>query len=195
MRIADHPGARQAHAVDQRGVVERIGENRILRAGERGDGAEVRLIAGGKKQRPWHLHELGELRREALVAGAVPAQEMRGAFPDSVTRRGLDRRLHDSRMVREPEVVVAAEREDFLPVHDDSRPLRALANKAAATQTAPLELGKLLGEAVKDQEPTVPRQAAPVPPVVLGGPSGGAAPPARAGGKSYPGAGGGAPVP
>ena len=92
--------------------------------------------------------------------GAVPAQEMRGAFPDPVTRRGLDRRLHDSRMVREPEVVVAAEREDFLPVHDDSRPLRALADKAAATQTAPLELGKLLGEAVKDQGPTVPRKAA-----------------------------------
>ena len=160
MRIADHPGARQAHAVNQRGVVERIGENRILRAGERGDGAEVRLIAGGKKQRPWHLHELGELRLEALVHGAVPAQEMRGAFPDPVTRRGLDRRLHDSRMVREPEVVVAAEREDFLPVHDDSRPLRALADKAAATQTAPLELGKLLGEAVKDQGPTVPRKAA-----------------------------------
>ncbi len=85
---------------------------------------------------------------------------MRGALPDPVTRRGLDRRLHDTRMAGEPQVVVAAEREDLAPVHDDSRPLRALADKAAAAQAATLELGELLGEALKDQGRTVPRKAA-----------------------------------
>ena len=85
---------------------------------------------------------------------------MRSALPDPVTRRGFDRRLHDPRMVGESEIVVAAECEDLLPVDDDSRPLRALADKAAAAQTAPLELGKLVDEALKDQRRIVPRKAA-----------------------------------
>src|SRR5437879_11541205 len=76
---------------------------------------------------------------------------MRGALPYPVTRRGLDRRRHDPRVVGESQVVIAAEREDLPPVHDDSRPLRALADQAAAAQTATLELGELVGEALKDQ--------------------------------------------
>src|SRR6266852_7508519 len=151
VRVANHPGARQAHAVDQRSVIECVGENRILRAGERGNGADICLIAGGKKQRPRHLHELGELRFEALVEGAVPAQKMRGALPDPVTRGGFDRRLYDPRMVGEPQVIIAAERKALLPVHDDARPLRALADKAAAAQAAALEFGELFGQALKDQ--------------------------------------------
>src|SRR5258707_8429515 len=65
---------------------------------------------------------------------------MRSALPGPVTRRGFDGRLHDPRMVGESEIVVAAECEDLLPVDNDSRPLRALADKATAAQTAPLEL-------------------------------------------------------
>src|SRR6266581_2103559 len=76
---------------------------------------------------------------------------MRSALPDPVTRRGFDRRLHDPQMVGESEIVVAAECEDLLPVDDDSRPLRALADKAAAAQTAPLELGKLVDEALRSK--------------------------------------------
>jgi hypothetical protein len=63
-------------------------------------------------------------------------------------------------MVGESQVVVAAEREDLLPVHDDARPLRALADQAAAAQAAPLEFGKLVGEALEDQGRPVRRKAA-----------------------------------
>jgi hypothetical protein len=85
---------------------------------------------------------------------------MRGALPDPETRGGFDRRLYDPRMVGEPQVVVAAERKALLPVHDDARPLRALADKAAAAQAAALEFGELVGEALKDQGRIVPRKAA-----------------------------------
>jgi len=37
------------------------------------------------------------------------------------------------------------------PSHDDSRPLRALAEKATAAQAAALEFGELIGETLKDQ--------------------------------------------
>jgi hypothetical protein len=63
-------------------------------------------------------------------------------------------------MVGESQVVVAAEREDLLSVHDDARPLRALAHQAAPAQAAALEFGKLLSEALKAQGRIVPREAA-----------------------------------
>ncbi len=79
---------------------------------------------------------------------AVPAQEVRGTLPDSVTQSGVDRRLDDSRMVGEPQVVVAAERQVFAPVHHDARSLRA---DAAAHKAAALDFGELVGESLKDQ--------------------------------------------
>ena len=57
VRIPHHPGARQAHAVDEGRVIQRVGKNRIFRAGERGNRADVCLVAAGKKQRARHLHE------------------------------------------------------------------------------------------------------------------------------------------
>jgi len=85
------------------------------------------------------------------VHRAVPGQQMRSALPDPVARGGFDRCFHDPRVVGESQVVVAAECQDLPPVHDDSRPLRALADKAAAAQATALEFGELIGETLKDQ--------------------------------------------
>src|SRR5258708_26530966 len=54
-------------------------------------------------------------------------------------------------MVGETQVIIAAERKALLAVHDDARPLRALADKAAAAQAPALEFGELVGQALKDQ--------------------------------------------
>ena len=91
---------------------------------------------------------------------AVAAQHMRSALPDPVARGGFDCRLHDPGMIGEPQVVIAAERQALPPVDDDSRPLRALADEAGAAQTAALELGELVDEALKDQGRTLTRKAA-----------------------------------
>jgi hypothetical protein len=63
-------------------------------------------------------------------------------------------------MVGEAQVVVAAERQVFAPVHDDAWSLRALADKAAAHQAAAGDFVQLVGESLKDQGRIVRREAA-----------------------------------
>ena len=90
---------------------------------------------------------------------AMPAQKVRGALPDPVAPSGVDRRLHDSRMVGEPQVVVAAERKVLPPADDDARPLRPLADEAAAQEAAAPDFCELVGEALKDQGRNMRRKA------------------------------------
>jgi hypothetical protein len=63
-------------------------------------------------------------------------------------------------MVGEPQVVVAAERQVFAPVHHDARSLRAFARDAAAHKAAALDFGELVGKTLKDQERIVRCEAA-----------------------------------
>jgi hypothetical protein len=54
-------------------------------------------------------------------------------------------------MVGEPQVVVAAERQVLPPSDDDARPLRPLADQAAAQQAAAPDFCELVGQAPEDQ--------------------------------------------
>jgi hypothetical protein len=45
MGITDDLGPRQAHAVDQAGVAELVGEDQILLAGERRQDADIEVVA------------------------------------------------------------------------------------------------------------------------------------------------------
>jgi hypothetical protein len=80
----------------------------------------------------------------------VPCQKVRSALSHPVARGGLDRRLDDARVVREAEVIVAAEREEFPAVDRDARALRALPRKAYASKTGTADLGEALCESLQD---------------------------------------------
>jgi hypothetical protein len=58
----------------------------------------------------------------------------------------LDRGLHDARMVRETQVIVAAERHHFAPFDHDMRALGAFKYAAVAPQAACIEHGELGGQ-------------------------------------------------
>ena len=104
--------ARAAHEtrrVDQRGVVEPVGEQQIALVGERGEHAEVRHVAGGEDHRACTTGELGELTLQRLMFGAVPADEVRSAGTRPVPLRRLGHRRGDGGVAGETEVIVAAE--------------------------------------------------------------------------------------
>src|SRR5262249_56724553 len=79
-----HGGARQAAAVDDAGVVERVAEDLVTAADEGADRADVGLVARGKEQRRLGTLEGGELALdldvEIEVAGDQPRRP-RSASP------------------------------------------------------------------------------------------------------------------
>ena len=87
---------------------------------------------------------------EPLVHDAVPAQEVRGSLPHAVALGRLDRRAHDAGVIREPQIVVTAKREEFPAFHHDARPLRAFARKAAPQQPLSPDIGEPVSKALKD---------------------------------------------
>jgi hypothetical protein len=73
---------------------------------------------------------------------------MRGALADPVAEDRVDRRLHDARMVREAEIVVAAEGEILAPAHADARPLRAFADQTMPHEVRAAQCGETVGNAL-----------------------------------------------
>ena len=67
MAIAFDMGARQAHRVIQRGVVELVGKHRVASPCQRLYHAQIRHIAGGKQQRGGLADEGRQLVFELLV--------------------------------------------------------------------------------------------------------------------------------
>ncbi len=101
--------AHEARRVDERGVVELVGEQQVALVGERGEHAEVRHVAGGEDHRACTTGELGELPLQRLMFGAVPADEVRSAGTRPVPLRRLGHRRGDGGVAGETEVIVAAE--------------------------------------------------------------------------------------
>ncbi len=75
MRVAVHRGARQARAVDQAGVVERVGEQRVACAHERGHDADVGRVARIEVERARQLHEAREVVLQRGIRQAVAADQ------------------------------------------------------------------------------------------------------------------------
>ena len=63
MGVTLHPRARQAHAIDERGMVQRVRENHIVSSGQRRDQSEVGQITGAATLQPhklaYYIHNIG----------------------------------------------------------------------------------------------------------------------------------------
>ena len=117
----------QADAVDDRGVVELVGDDRVVGSEERLEDAAVRVEAGRVEDRVLHPEEGGDPLLELQVQGLGAADEAHARHPVAPLVERAVGRLQQLRMAGEAEVVVGAEVEDgVLPALDaDLRPLLA----------------------------------------------------------------------
>ena len=132
--------ARQPAAVDDRGVVELVGEDDLAAPRERRHDAEVRQVAGAEQQRALRPLERREPLLEPPVQRHVARHEPRRPRARAPAHRRVRRRLAHARVVGEAEVVVRAEQQDGLAVEDHARPLRTAHHAHAAIQAERFEL-------------------------------------------------------
>src|SRR5690606_2935039 len=115
-----------AHAVDDRGVVERVGDDRVLLAQQRLEQPAVGIEAGGVEDRVLGAEEIGDGLLELLVQVLGAADEAHRGHAEAVRVQRFLRRLDHRRMVGQAQVVVGAEVEHRAPVVErDLRRLRA----------------------------------------------------------------------
>jgi hypothetical protein len=75
MRIAVNARARQPGAVDQAGVVQGVGKNRVVGAHQGGNDADIGGVTGVKIKGARELDEAGQRAFQSVVGGAVTADQ------------------------------------------------------------------------------------------------------------------------
>ena len=141
--VDERVGKREPAAVDDRGVVQCIGENGRAALRERRDDARVREVAGPEEHARLAAGELRESLLQPRVDRHRARYQSRRARPGAPAQRRVRSRLAHARMLREPEVVVRAQQQDRLAVDKHLRPLRAADNTGAPVQSAPAQIGEL----------------------------------------------------
>ena len=104
VRGHDHPRATQAAAIDNRGVVQLVGNDDVPWPRERGKEPDVRGVAGREQERGIEADPVGKRAFERLVRRVLTAHEPRSSCAPGERRI---RRLVERRRVTE--VIVRAE--------------------------------------------------------------------------------------
>jgi hypothetical protein len=117
VRVALAVGARELHGVDQRSVVEAVGEDGVVAPDQRRNDAKVGQVAGGEEQGARKAGEFGELLLQRGVRSEVAADQMRGAAADAPDAGAGTGRVDQRRVVGQAEIVVAAEADQRLAVN------------------------------------------------------------------------------
>ncbi len=99
----------QTNAVDDRSMVQRVADQRILRPEQSLEEARVRIEARREENRVLRSMELCDFALELLMNVLRTADESHGAHAESVRIERLLRRGDQIRMVRQTEVIVRAE--------------------------------------------------------------------------------------
>jgi hypothetical protein len=117
-------GAREPRPVDDRGVVERVGEDRGRAVAERVEQGGVGVPARGVGQRRLGAEEAREVALQLHLGSELAAYEAHRRGSGAVFGQRLDAGVDDSRVVGEAEVVVGAQAEDLAAPFDlHQRPL------------------------------------------------------------------------
>ena len=111
---------RQAHAVDDRGVIEGVGHDQVGLAGDDRDDAGVRGEARLERQDGGRALERGQLGLERLVHRHRAGDRPDRAAPDAELAHRAERRLAQARMVGQAQVVVRrqADQASLVDGHD-----------------------------------------------------------------------------
>ena len=116
MSKAHHRRAGEPGAVPGTGVGEPVRQDQVVLAHQGRDHAEIRQIAAAEDQSALGPLELGELLFQHGIGRMAAGHESRAASTGAVALERLARRRDHSRMVGQPEVIVATERDIFLAV-------------------------------------------------------------------------------
>ena len=122
--IAIAHGLAKAYAVDNRRVIERVGDDCIIRRQERLEYAAVGVEAGRIQDRIFRVEEIRNGLFEALVDVLRAANEAHRAHAIASSLHRFLRRLDEPRVVCQPKIVVGAEIKRLRPVFEGN--LRAL---------------------------------------------------------------------
>jgi hypothetical protein len=138
-----HGGARKTRAGPQTRMRQLVDQHEVVAADQRRDDPGI-----GEVARPEHDRRLGalepgepalELAEERVIAG----DQAGGATADTVALRRLDRGSLDRRMMGQPQIVVAAEREQPPAVAVDPDAVEPVGLGQHAMQARALEVAEL----------------------------------------------------
>ena len=146
--LVDEPlGLAQADRVDDRGVVEGVGEDRVLRrGGQRGHHAHVRVPATDEGRRGLAADERADFPLQLEVAGHRPADEADGGGAHAELLDGIAGGGEHLGVVGQTEVVVGGQHDDVVAVHPRARRLRPLQLVVLLVLPGVAQLLKLPGE-------------------------------------------------
>ncbi len=127
-------GAREAAAVNDGGVVQRVGDDEIFFAEDGGHGAGVRGETGLEDDAGFDFFEGGDLLFEREVALHGAGDGAYGAGADAELAGGVDSGATKLRMRGEAEIIVGAEVDDFFAVEVGDGLLFAFENFEAVVE-------------------------------------------------------------
>ena len=116
---------REDAAVEDRGVVARVRDDRVAGLEDGAEAAQVGLVAGREHEGRLRVHPLGELLLELEMEQRRAVQESRAGHPGAVPVQGVVRGADDPLVAGQAEVVVGAEHHALGALHVHDRPRRA----------------------------------------------------------------------
>ncbi len=145
-----HCGTRQACAVDQRRMIERLRKNRRIAAAQRGQHGHVRHVAAAEIQRArrfqMRCHEGGQPFFQHRMRARMAADQMRCATADAIARCTFTQRLDHTWMIGKAEIIVAAKGEHRAAIDGHARCASRVRIAAMAAQVARIECLQILIE-------------------------------------------------
>src|SRR5277367_6047870 len=109
-------GAREAAAVNDRGVIQFVGNDQIVFAEDGGDGAGVGRESRLEHHAGFHLFEAGDLRFEVHVHLHSAGYAAHGSGADAEFARSVNSRAAELGVRRKTQIIIGAKVDDFLAV-------------------------------------------------------------------------------
>ena len=142
--VAVADGLAQTHAVDDRGVVQRVGDDGVLVGEQRLEDTAVRIEAGGVEDRVLGAEVVGDGLFELLVDVLAAADETDRRHAEAALVHRVLGGLDEARVVGETQVVVGAEVQYLAACHLDLGALRRFDDALVLVESCGLDFGQLV---------------------------------------------------
>ena len=119
MAVAQHLTVAELTSVIDRSVILTVADHVVVGADDRGDDAKVGLEAGREGNDHFLMQEPGQLGLQLQMELQSAVQESGAGAAGAVLFEGLDTGFNDFRIRRQPEIVVGAQHDPALALHDD----------------------------------------------------------------------------